>query len=89
MKNHVVLVFLAHLAYGMNFSMFGPIVPYLAEESGRLESDFTFVFVLRGISYLMAGLCQQRFFKQYHLTKRMMASCIISGICLVLFRHFY
>ena len=89
MNKKLILFFLTHFTYGMMFSMFGPIIPYLAEESNRIESDFTFMFVMRGISYLIAGFCQQSFFKQYCLYKRMLVSCILSGISLIFFQLFY
>ena len=80
MQKKLVIFFLTHFTYGMIFNMFGPIIPYLAESTGQTESEFTYIFVLRGVSYLAAGFCQQSFLKDYCLYKRMLISCLVSGI---------
>jgi len=38
MQRKLIIFFLTHFTYGMIFNMFGPIIPYLAEKSGQVES---------------------------------------------------
>ena len=44
---------------------------------------------MRGIAYLIAGLAQKMLLKQYCLYKRMLISCLISGIGFILFQKVY
>lgn len=89
MNNKLYLVFLTHFTYGLVFNMFGPLVPYMAELSHRIESDFTYMFLIRGVAYLVAGFSQKGFLSQFNPVKRLMVSCIVSGVCFGLFDQFY
>ena len=47
------------------------------------------MFLIRGVAYLVAGFSQKGFLSRYNPVRRLMVSCIVSGICFALFHNFY
>lgn len=47
------------------------------------------MFLIRGVAYLVAGFSQKGFLSQFNAVKRLMISCIVSGVCFGLFQLFY
>ena len=85
MKAKLYIFFTTHFTYGLIFSVFGPLIPYLSESTGLVESDFNYIFALRGVAYLITGLAQKTILGRYCLYKRIFLSCIFSGIGFILF----
>ena len=51
--------FLSHFFYGQYFNVLGALIPYLTEETGRSEEQWTYIITIRGIGYLIGGFFQR------------------------------
>ena len=57
----IYLYFTIRFFYGSIFYLYGPLIPYFAEESGKPETDFIIIFTVRGIAYLLGAILQFAF----------------------------
>lgn len=64
MKNwtYLVVYSLAFLILGQIMTAVGPLIPYLAEADGKLETDFSFLFLTRSLGSVFGAI----FYKVLH-----------------------
>jgi MFS family permease len=89
MNSQLKVNFLAHFTDGLMFSVFGPIIPFFSEMTGLIESEFNYIFALRGVAYVIAGILQKSLLSEIKLAVRMQACMFIAGVCFLLFANSY
>lgn len=77
----MILYHITNLLYGVIVYSLGPIVPYLAEETGLTEGHFTYLFIIKGITFMSTCLLKVTILKDHsNLHQAMWIGCLLSGI---------
>ena len=84
-KIYLSIYFITYFAYGILFSSFGPIVPFLSFMTHLPESHFTIIFTMRGLGYLLGGVVKHIFFKSFDFHRGASLGCFGVGIGSLLF----
>ena len=82
---YLVLYFSTHFVFGFALNSIGPIIPYLAELSHRHVSEYSFLFLLRGISFIVSGILHKTVLSKLDLHLKMLLSCFLTGLAYILF----
>lgn len=55
-KAHYITYCFNYIAYGMIITGLGPLIPYFTEQTGIIETDYTFLFSCRSFGMLFGAL---------------------------------
>ena len=72
---------LAYLFYGSIITAMGPIIPFYAEQTGRPQPYFSFVFLSRAIGYILGGSLVKVLMQRYKLHHILQGGVLACGLC--------
>ena len=82
-----MLYCIINVIYGVLFDSLGPLVPYFSEATNLSESNFSIIFIMRGIGYIGGGFIKLIFMSKLDLHQGMRLSMICAGVGIILFVH--
>lgn len=83
---HVNFIFycLAYIFYGSIITAMGPIIPFIATQTGKPETYFSFVFFSRALGYIVGGVLVKSLMQYFKLHIILLFAVIIGGISFML-----
>ncbi len=61
---HFMAYCISFIGYGAIFTGLGPLIPYLAEKQGVLETDYSFLFLYRAFGFVIGSIAA-KFVEKY------------------------
>ena len=74
---NLALYLFTHFFFALILISYGPMIPYLAEETHKREEEFAFLFTTRGVAFVIAGIMNKTLIKSYSLHIRMFSPALL------------